>query len=99
MKPGLPWWDDAVAEAESYLDRIARLFNDTELSVTKEVLMGDDVAAAILECGARAGADLLAIATNGIGGLKRLMFGSIADEITRRSSTSVLVFHPRESGG
>jgi nucleotide-binding universal stress UspA family protein len=99
MQPGLPWWDDAVAEAESYLDRIARLFNDTELSVTKEVLMGDDVAAAILECGARAGADLLAIATNGIGGLKRLMFGSIADEITRRSSTSVLVFHPRESGG
>ena len=99
MQPGLPWWDDAVAEAESYLDRIAGSFRDTGLSVTKEVLMGDDVAAVILEYCARAGTDLLAIATHGVGGIKRLMFGSIADEITRRSPTSVLVFHPRETAG
>jgi nucleotide-binding universal stress UspA family protein len=99
MQPGLPWWDDAVAEAETYLNRIVRLFSGTGLSVTKEVAMGDDVAAAILEYCARTGADLLAIATHGIGGIKRLMFGSIADEITRRSPTSVLVVHPRESAG
>jgi nucleotide-binding universal stress UspA family protein len=95
MQPGLPWWDDAVEEAESYLDRIAGLFKDTRLSVTKEVLMGDDVAAAVLEHCGRTGAELLAIATHGVGGIKRLIFGSTADEITRRSRASVLVFHPR----
>ncbi|HST07777.1 MAG TPA: universal stress protein, partial [Gemmatimonadaceae bacterium] len=99
MQPGLPWWDDAVAEAESYLARVAGRFSDTPLSVTREVLLGDDVAAAILEYCARSGADLLAIATHGIGGIKRLMFGSTADEITRRAPTSVLVVHPRESAG
>jgi nucleotide-binding universal stress UspA family protein len=98
MQPGLPWWDDAVAEAESYLDRVVGLFSGATLSVTKEVLMGDDVAAAILDHTSR-DADLLAIATHGLGGIKRLMFGSISDEITRRSPTSVLVFHPRETTG
>ena len=99
MQPGLPWWDDAMAEAESYLARVAGLFSDTRLSVTREVLLGDDVAAVILEYCARSGADLLAIATHGIGGIKRLMFGSTSDEITRRAPTSVLVFHPRQSAG
>lgn len=99
MQPGLPWWDDAVAEAESYLNRIAGQIGDGGLPVTKEVLMGDDVAVAILEHVARTDVDLLAIATHGLGGIKRLIFGSVADEITRRSPTSVLVFHPRESAG
>ena len=97
MQPGLPWWDDAVAEAESYLDRIAGVFKDTRLRVTKEVLMGDDIAAAILEYCGRTDADMLAIATHGVGGIKRLMFGSTADEVTRRSQSSVLVFHPKEN--
>ena len=99
MQPGLPWWDDAMAEAESYLDRAAGLFGDAGLSVTKEVLMADDVALAILQHSATSGADLLAIATRGVGGIKRLMFGTIADELTRRSPISVLVFHPREAAG
>jgi nucleotide-binding universal stress UspA family protein len=97
MQPGLPWWDDAVADAESYLDRIVGLFADTNLRVTKDVLTADDVAAAILEHSARIGADLLAFATHGIGGIKRLIFGTTADQMTRRSMTSVLVVHPRET--
>ena len=99
MQPGLPWWDDAMAEAESYLDRISRQLGDGGLPVTKEVLMGDDAAAVILEYSARTDVDLLAIATHGLGGIKMLIFGSVADEITRSSPTSVLVVHPRESAG
>ena len=98
MQPGLPWWDDAVAEAESYLNGAARLFG-AGLSVASEVLTGDDVPSAIIEHCESSGADLLAIATHGVGGLKRLMFGTIADELTRHAPTSVLVFHPRETAG
>ena len=94
-RSGLPWWEDAVAEGEEYLDLAARQLDDPTASVTGEVLTGDDVATAILEYCQRSQADLLAIATHGIGGIKRLVFGSIADEMTRRAPTSVLVFHPR----
>ena len=92
---GLPWWEDAVAEAEEYLDLAGRQLDDPTASVTGEVLTGDDVATAILEYCQRSQADLLAIATHGVGGIKRLVFGGIADEMTRRAPTSVLVFHPR----
>jgi len=91
---GLPWWEDAVAEAEEYLDLAARQLDTSTASVTGEVLTGDDVATAIVEYCQRSQADLLAMATHGAGGIKRLVFGGIADEMTRRAPTSVLVFHP-----
>ena len=94
---GLPFWDDAVAEAESYLDLASRSLDKTVASVTGEVLFGDDVVTAILEYCERGNADLLAFATHGVGGIKRLVFGSVADEMTRRAPISVLVFHPQES--
>ena len=92
---GLPWRDEAVAEAEAYLDLASRTLDKTVASVTGEVLFGDDVVTAILEYCERGNADLLAFATHGVGGIKRLVFGSIADETTRRAPISVLVFHPR----
>jgi len=33
-------------------------------------------------------------ATNGVGGLRRFVFGTVADELTRKSPISLLVFHP-----
>jgi hypothetical protein len=38
---------------------------------------------------------LIAIATSGSGGISRLVFGTVADEVTRKSPTSLLVFHPK----
>lgn len=96
MDPGLPSLDDAEAEAEAYFELAARLLDD-KTSVTGKVLISDDVLTAILEYCERSKADLLAIGTHGIGGIKRLVFGSIADEMTRRAPISVLVFHPSES--
>jgi nucleotide-binding universal stress UspA family protein len=42
-------------------------------------------------------ADLIALATSGRGGMTRFVFGSVADEVTRKANTSLLVFHPRPS--
>ena len=41
---------------------------------------------------ARTRADLIAIATRGSGGMSRFVFGSVADKVTRKSSTSLLFF-------
>lgn len=96
MQPGLPWWDADIAEAESYLDGVAEKLRGQGVSVAKDVILSDDVAAGILAYTARVNADLLAIATSGAGGFKRLVFGSVADEVARKAPTSLLIFHAAE---
>ncbi len=95
MQPGLPWWDTDIATANAYLDRCASYLTEEGLTASKEVVLSDNIATAILDCSARRGADLIAIATRGNGGMSRLLFGTVADEITRNSPTSLLVFHPK----
>ena len=95
MQPGLPWWDTDIAAANAYLDRCASYLTEEGLTASKEVVLSDNIATAILDCSARTGAYLIAIATRGNGGMSRLLFGSVADEITRNSPTSLLVFHPK----
>ena len=95
MQPGLPWWDEEIADAQAYLERAATYLVERGLTVGKEIVLTEDVATAIMDYSLRARADLIAIATRGIGGISRLVFGTVADEVTRKSPTSVLVFHPR----
>lgn len=97
MQPGLPWWDTDIATADAYLSRASSYLSEEGISVSKDVVLSDDVPAAILDYAARVEADLLAIGTKGSGGLGRLLFGSVADEITRKSPVSMLVFHPARS--
>ena len=94
MQPGLPWWDNDIAVANEYLDRASSYFAERDIPVTKDVVIGDDVPSAILDFATRARADLIAIGTRGAGGLDRLVFGSVADQVSRKSLCSVLVFHP-----
>jgi nucleotide-binding universal stress UspA family protein len=97
MQPGLPWWDADIATADAYLADAASYLTEQGLTVSKDVVLSDNIAAAILDYSMRARADLIALATNGTGGMSRLVFGTVADEITRKSPTSLLVFHPKSS--
>lgn len=94
MQPGLPWWDTDMENAEAYLSWPMDYLIKHGISATKQVMLHDDVATAILDYAIRNRADLIGIATNGIGGLQRFVFGTVADELTRKSPMSVLVFHP-----
>ena len=67
------------------------------IKVTKDVVLSDDVATAILDYATRTKADLIAIATSGRGGMSRFVLGTVADEVTRKAQSSVLVFHPDQS--
>jgi len=95
MQRGLPWWDIAVAAANAYLTRTANYLAHLGVASTLDVVLSDDVARAILDYGKRTAANLIAIATSGAGGMSRFVFGTVADEVARRSETSVLVFHPK----
>ena len=96
MQPGLPWWDIDIAVADACLARAESYLMGQGLKVTKDVVLSDDVATAILEYLARTKADLVAIATSGQGGMRRLVLGTVADEVTRKAQSSVLVFHPKQ---
>lgn len=96
MQPGLPWWDEDIAVANSCLSRAASYLTEQGLSVSKDVVLSDHVPTAILDYAFRARADLIALATKGAGGAGRFVFGSVADEVTRTSPTSLLVFHPTD---
>jgi nucleotide-binding universal stress UspA family protein len=95
MQPGLPWWDDDIATADAYLTRAARYLTEQGITVSKDVLLSEDIGTAILDYATRARADIIALATSGIGGMSRFVFGTVADEVTRKSSTSLLVFNPQ----
>jgi nucleotide-binding universal stress UspA family protein len=97
MQPGMPWWDADIGAAETYLAHASEYLTDAGLTVSQNVVLSDDVAQSILDHSHRMRADLIALTTNGSGGIGRLLFGSVADEITRKAPTSLLVFHPTHS--
>jgi nucleotide-binding universal stress UspA family protein len=94
LQPGLPWWDADIAAADAYLSGQAEFIATSGVTVTTDVTLNTDVPAAILDYAIRNKASCLAVATNGVGGLRRFVFGTVADELTRKSPISLLVFHP-----
>jgi len=94
MQPGLPWWDTDMENADAYLSWPVDYLTRHGITATKQVILHTDVATAILDYATRNRADVIGIGTNGLGGFHRFVFGTVADELTRKSPMSVLVFHP-----
>lgn len=90
----LPWWEKRVAGAQAYLSRRAGEVRLQGVAATIEVVVEENVAEAITKYARRVGADLIAIATHGRGGLARVVRGSVADAVTKSAMSSILVFHP-----
>lgn len=90
------WWEDEVPSAHAYLARIAGRVRRLGLSVTTDIVIGSSVAEAIATFARSSRADTIALATHGRSGLRRAIRGSVADELTRSSSTSLLVLHPQQ---
>ena len=64
------------------------------VATTIDVVVGEKVGDAVTDYARREGADLIAIATHGRGGLARVLRGSVADAVTKSAMSSILVFHP-----
>ncbi len=75
-------------EATRYLETVAQPLREEGLAVTSEVRSGF----AARQLAAAAGPeDLLIVASHGRHGLQRLMLGSVAEEVVKRSPAPVLV--------
>jgi nucleotide-binding universal stress UspA family protein len=83
-----------LTEAREYLGQLAQGLSARSVPVQTRVVLKERPGSAILEDASAYGADLIALATQGRGGLKRLLLGSVADKVLRGSSTSVLVYRP-----
>lgn len=77
-------------EATAYLKAIAERLGQGGLQVRCQTTIGP-AGSALLEQVATVGADLIAMTTHGRGGLGRLVFGSVADEVLRHSSCPILL--------
>lgn len=90
--------DRARADAETYLERVAGRARAQGLQVRTRVIVARAAARAILEEAVTEGSNLIALATHGRGGLKRLLLGSVADRLVRKARLPVLVYRPTGRG-
>lgn len=82
------------AQAEVYLERIAGRLRGQGLEVQTQVVVARDAAEAIRKEAEAQPNSLVALATHGRGGLKRLLLGSVADKLIRGATSPVLVYRP-----
>jgi nucleotide-binding universal stress UspA family protein len=81
-------------DAQHYLERVARALRATGKQVVIRVVVAEQAAPAILEEARQHGIDLIAIATHGRRSLGRLLLGSVADKVLRRTDIPLLLYRP-----
>lgn len=83
-----------IEGALEYLRGVARELERDGVVVEIEVERGNLPAKTIIDVAERVGADVIAMATHGYGGVKRTVLGSVADKILRSSTLPMLVLRP-----
>ena len=86
------------AAAERYLTQIGNELQRRGVAVRTHLAVQPQPAQGILEYAAATHADLIALATHGLGGVARLLVGSVADKVIRGAPVPVLVVHPTAPG-
>lgn len=82
--------------AAGYLDEVRGRVDVGGRSVRVEVATSGQPASAILKAAEAGGADLIAMASHGRGGVARLVLGSVADKVIRGAACPVLVHREPE---
>lgn len=90
-----------AAEADQYLAQISSRVRAGGVEVEHHVHPNEvgDVAQSIVDHAADLRADLIVLATHGAGGARRVLFGSVAQQVLRRGTCPVLLVRPPEGPG
>jgi nucleotide-binding universal stress UspA family protein len=83
--------------AREYLGGLARRLEADGLRVRTRVQVATSVALAILDVVRDEAMDVVALATHGRSGIRRLALGSVADKLVRGSPVPVLLFRPPDA--
>jgi nucleotide-binding universal stress UspA family protein len=86
---------EALKGARAYLGKLAAPLRKRGIEVETVAVPGRP-GEAILDYANTNSISLIAIATHGRGGLRRAVFGSVADQVLRRSGLPVLVIRPQD---
>jgi nucleotide-binding universal stress UspA family protein len=86
------------AQAGAYLEHLAARVREQGVPVQARVSAAPHVVEAILQGAAVQASNLIALATHGRGGFKRLLLGSVADKLVRAAALPVLVYRPSGKG-
>ena len=86
----------AVSAAEDYLKAVAASYEGETRALVRH---SHDPAAEILEAITEGEHDLVVLMTHGQSGLKRWVWGSVAEDLVRRSPVPLLVGNPRREKG
>jgi nucleotide-binding universal stress UspA family protein len=86
-------------EAQKYLDsvvkRLQKEVQDTlHLSLTTSVIVSPDVPSTILQEAEKEQCDLIALATHGRSGLRRVLMGSVTEHVVGHTTLPLLVIRP-----
>lgn len=95
LPPSIPL-TDLTALARDYLQRHAEHLRRAGMDAHTVVGNESRVAEWILEVARREQVQLIALATHGLGGVRRLMLGSVADKVIRGAGVAVLAYRPEE---
>jgi len=83
-------------DARKLLGRVAREMESRGVTASMVVTVALAVDG-IIQAAEETGADLIAIGTHGRSGLGRLVLGSVADGVIRRSTIPTMLVNPKES--
>jgi nucleotide-binding universal stress UspA family protein len=81
---------DAVKLAESYMNKIAKRFKAGKIKIDSLVKVGKP-AKIVADYVAKSDVDLIIMATHAFSGIRRLVSGSVADEILRAAQVPVFL--------
>ena len=87
------------AEAEGYLAGVVAWLGERGVAArTRSDADAGDVASRIAAAASREGADLVVLCTHGSGGLRRVLFGRVAQQVLQRGTVPVLLVPPSAAG-
>jgi nucleotide-binding universal stress UspA family protein len=81
-------------EAHARLKRLSRFYALLGIEARIRVVVASTPAAGILQVLTEGSFDLVAMATHGAAGVRRMVVGSVADKVIHASRKPVLVYHP-----
>ena len=82
--------EDLLHESQSYLESLAAQLQDQGIQAEVSVVEGDNIADAIVEYAKNNQITLIVQSTHGRGGISRLVFGSVAENVLRKAPCPVL---------
>lgn len=81
-------------DAQDYLDGVAERLREEGVRATAVAALGGNPAETVLDASRAPGVRMVALATHGRGGVRRLVLGSVADKLVRGAERPVLVVRP-----